>query len=165
MKVVVVNGYPGSGKDAFIDLCACFAPVGKCSAIDPAKEALKTLGWDGVEKTSEIRKALSDLKVMSSELFDGPVRYVKQRIKLMESMGKEIGFIIAREPTELQRYREELGALTVFIARDVPKKFSNDADKNVTEFDYDYIIDNHGSLEDLEDAAKVFIGQIREGII
>ncbi len=76
-KLVVINGYPQSGKDTFIKFCSEFTEVENISTVDPAKKALMILGWDGI-KTPEIRKALSDLKDLSTEFFDGLMKYIKK---------------------------------------------------------------------------------------
>ena len=64
-----------------------------------------------------------------------------------------------REPQGLQRFKDELNAITILVRRpDVESEVtSNHADAEVFDFDYDYIIYNDGTLEDLEKKAEDFL--------
>lgn len=60
---------------------------------------------------------------------------------------------MVREPEEIQRYVDYLDAITVLVDRNghIP---NNHADQNVYDFDYDVIIHNDDTLEDLDIVAK-----------
>lgn len=110
---------------------------------------------------------MSDLKDILTEWDDIPVRDIKRRILEfigpVENLGyntdKIIFFIHTREPKELQRFKDEFGAKTLLIQRPSVEnnEQSNHADKEVMNFNYDYIIDNDGTLEDLQKKADSFI--------
>ena len=65
MRVVIVNGTGGSGKDTFVKLC-CETKYGVAtkpkhiSTVDKVKEVALTMGWTG-EKTEKDRIFLSNL--------------------------------------------------------------------------------------------------------
>ena len=167
MKIFVINGYPGSGKDEFVRLCAQHSkiPVVNYVTSTPAKLALHVLGWKGEEKTPEIRKALADLMELSEALFNGVIAATEAKlIRAMEDYGDNcIVFIHCREPRNIDYYREKHGAITVFINRDKvgnrKKRFSNASDAQVEHYDYDIVIENSRSLQVLEQKAVDFIGR------
>ena len=82
-----------------------------------------------------------------------------EKIKLTDDIYKSIIlFLHIREPKEIQRVKEAFNAITLFIKNDnVADITSNMADANVKNYDYDVIIDNSGSLEELAYKAKEFI--------
>lgn len=168
MQLIIVNGYPQSGKDSFVDLC--LSELGyygrKCSTVDTVKEMAKIAGWDG-KKSPEHRKFLSDLKDLVSEWGDVPFKYVKKQINSFKSFFNSYGmsddkaalFVISREPDEIQRFKDELGAVTVCVRRKEAENaaISNHADANVLDYEYDYYIDNNKDLAHLQNAARVFL--------
>lgn len=165
MKIFVINGYPGSGKDKFVRLCAQHSkiPVVNYVTSTPAKLALHLLGWRGEEKTPEVRKALADLMELSETLFNGVIAATEAKlIRAMEDYGDNcIVFIHCREPRNIDYYREKHGAVTVFINRNdtKQKRFSNESDANVENYEYDIVIQNNKSLKILEQKAVDFVGR------
>lgn len=87
IKVVVINGAPGAGKDKFIELCASIAHpsnlIHNFSTVDKVKEIARIVGWNG-EKTPEARKFLSDLKRIFVEWNDLPMIELEKRYKRIE---------------------------------------------------------------------------------
>lgn len=171
MKIVVVNGFPRCGKDTFVDFCLnCLGEFGKkYSSVDFVKEIAKKCGWDG-EKTPKNRKFLSDLKDLLTEWDDVPFKKVEQfindfKFKLGQyGFGANYGvvFVMCREPKEIQKLKEKLGAITVCIRRTdaEEKNQSNHADSEVLDYSYDYYIWNDDSLEELNYEAKMFLCMI-----
>ena len=63
-----------------------------------------------------------------------------------------------RDPKDIARAVEEFGAKTILIRNpNVRKIVSNHADRDVENYEYDYIIENDGTLEQLERVAKLFV--------
>ena len=63
-----------------------------------------------------------------------------------------------RDPKDIARAVETFGAETILIRNpNVRKIESNHADRDVENYKYDYIIENNGTLEQLERAAKLFV--------
>lgn len=168
MKIIIVNGYPQSGKDAFVDSCLEIMGVyaRKRSTIDIVKEMAKIAGWNG-KKSPENRKLLSDIKDLISAWNDVPFKYIKNQIRLFKDYLNSYDitddnaalFVFSREPEEIQRFKDELGAVTVCVRRKEAENaaISNHADANVLDYEYDYYIDNNKDLAHLQNVARVFL--------
>lgn len=166
LRVIIINGYPGSGKDTFVEFCNSQVPTAQFHTSTPAKQALARLGWDEKVKTPEVRKALADLKQMSTTLFDGPYRYISRQltdIKYFWAPKDWTVFIHSREPEEIERFARIFNAHTLFIDREPTEELSNDADKNVSNYKYDLVIKNDGTLQELQQKAYDFVKQYIEG--
>jgi len=175
MKVVVVNGYPLSGKDTFVNFCihnlnVLEKGVGhNLSTIDLVKSIANSLGWDGI-KTDKDRKFLSDLKKLLKDWNDVPYKTISKEMHRLYRYYTEhnipenriIFFIHTREPEEIKRFKDDYGAITLLIKKnDVVENFSNDSDKNVDNYEYDFIIENNGTLEELEQKAIGFLKELK----
>ena len=170
MKVVVINGKGGVGKDEFVKQCAGHALwCVNLSTVDFVKEIAQQCGWDGT-KTAANRKFLSDLKDLLSEWGDIPFQKVKERIEYLRgkvdlydfSSEELIVFVHCREPKEIQRYVDEFGAITLLIRRSAAESVEqiNHADNGVLDYQYDYTIVNDGTIEELADKALDFMQKI-----
>lgn len=175
MKIVVVNGYPLSGKDTFVGFCMhnlntlCKGMGHNISTIDLIKGIARDLGWDGL-KTNKDRKFLSDLKKLLKEWNDVPYRFVCKKINERYNMDiKQLGipenkivfFVHTREPEEIERFKKDYGAVTLLVKKDnIDQEFSNDSDKNVNNYEYDFVIENNDTLEELEQKAIEFLKEL-----
>ena len=160
-KIIIINGTGGSGKDTFISFCNEYRKVLNVSTVDKVKEAAKVLvGWNG-EKDEKSRKLLVDLKRLSIDYNDAPTKYIMSRVDEFNNSDYEIMFIHIRESEEIDKAKKLLNAKTLLITNPrVELITSNDSDAKVNEYNYDYNILNDGTLEDLKEKAKIFIGDI-----
>ena len=164
-KWFILNGNQGSGKDAFKTALSKYAKVKSISTVDVPKEIAKTLGWDGVKRDSD-RNMLSDLKDWWTKYFDGSFKYVERELNNFlygeKDSDVEIFTVDSREPEEIERLVRVLCFETILIERDSANHTaSNHADSNVHEYkNYDYVIYNNGTLEDLDNLAKTFVESI-----
>ena len=167
MKIYILNGKAGSGKTTFFKLIEekCRNYVYNYSTVDLVKKVAYGCGWDG-SKTPENRKFLSDLKDLLTEWDDVPYKDCLKEIKRITSLADIYDiehddwaiFIDCREPKEIQKFVDRLGAKTIFIDRKIEDyNASNHADANVENFKYDIVINNNGTLEDLAAVAMNFI--------
>lgn len=167
MKIYILNGKAGSGKTTFFKLIEekCRNYVYNYSTVDLVKKVAYGCGWNG-EKTPENRKFLSDLKDLLTEWNDVPYKDCLKEIKRITSLADIYDvehddwaiFIDCREPKEIQKFVDRLGAKTIFIDRKIEDyNASNHADANVENFEYDIVINNNGTLEDLAAVAMNFI--------
>jgi hypothetical protein len=166
--IVIINGYPESGKDTFVEFCRDYLcnqlKLGskEFSSVDNVKIAAEYLGWDRV-KNEKGRKFLSDLKDMSTELYDGPF---KQIVNFIEKYNHSVFFIYIREPPEIQKlkdwYEGVARVITVFVKSNQAKtSYSNTGDSGVLNFKYDIEIfnnwnDGEDTREELKKTAEVF---------
>lgn len=164
-----------SGKDLFCDLCLNYMSArgimgGKISTIDAVKKLAVQVGWNGLKEPKD-RKFLSDLKDLLTEYNDFPYEVVSQQIQetylhFNREMGipedKIVFFVHCREPKEIQKFVDRLGAETLVIRREEVEKLpqSNHADKEVLEYKYTHSIENNKGIEDLEQKAIDFINEL-----
>lgn len=165
-KVVVINGFPQSGKDTFVRLASKYALVMNYSSVDFVKEVARFAGWNG-EKNLHTRKFLSDLKDLLTFLDDIPFKKIEERMRAFYNMEEqEILFIHIREPKEIEKLvKYHPDVITLLIKRpDSEHEFSNHADAMVEEYPYDFVIANNSSLDFFESKAKEFVYNLRKGV-
>lgn len=167
-QIFVINGSGGVGKDTFVELVSVelndklkkFHTVVNFSSADKVKEIAREIGWDG-KKSEKDRKFLSDLKSLTSDYCDMPFQSMKNKIE--EFIGSDKGqvlFLHIREPEEIKRVVNEFKAKTILIVRDsVTHIISNVSDKNVFDYDYDFVIENNGTIEELRNKVRQFINK------
>lgn len=158
-KVYVLNGVGTSGKGAFASLLGKYIPTFKYSIVDLPKGAATILGWDG-GKTERDRKFLSDIVDLSSAYNDAPFKDVMSIVADFKNnlIEDDVLVIDMRDPKDIARAVETFGSETILIRNpNVEKIESNHADRDVEDYDYDYIIENNGTLEQLEAVAKLFV--------
>lgn len=176
MKIIVINGQGGCGKDTFVGYCG-YEDEGiyNFSMVDGIKRIAEDLGWLGGKELKD-RKFLSDLKDLAAEYNDFPFRSTISKIKNTiynhqryaydynyDLKHELIFFIHARELDDINRWVCDYGARALIIRRpEVEGEYGNHADDDVFEVEYDYTIWNTGDLYQLKDTAERFIAQIRE---
>ena len=176
-KVIIVNGYPRSGKDTF---CMFGATRHNCvvhSTVDTVKEVARSMGWDG-EKTPKNRKMLSDLKDFYTKHFDGPftemvniidyeINYNLDPTLMDDDLTNMIIFHI-REPEEIKRVHRwcmsnNVICYSVCISRkETEGEQSNHADSLINSMIYDVYLTNDGSEEEFQYASIDFFDSDRE---
>ncbi len=176
MRVVIINGIGGSGKDTFVKFCQELLEtddlVNRClniSTVDYVKEIAGYCGWNG-EKDPASRKFLSDLKKAMTEWRDLPVMDIKGRLNRYSQICKwngvedTVAFVHCREPEEIARLVNELNATTLLVRRESAESVQqiNDSDNNVLNYDYDYTINNDSSLASLRAAAAMYLKEYLE---
>lgn len=171
MKIFICNGLPQSGKTTFQNLCKHLykGNVHIISTVDFVKYVASVCGWDN-KKTPKNRKFLSDLKDLLTEWNDVPWQKVAQELRLIrlselsnDPSYEPIVFIDSREPPEIERFCKAYNAKSILVTRpdsSTPEEQSNHADANVLNYDYDYIINNCGTIDHLEKIAQSFLNNL-----
>lgn len=173
MIYIIINGSGGTGKDSFCEECGNELrkrglSFFNYSTIDYVCNIAKYLGWDGV-KDEKGRRLLSDLKDALIRYNDSPFKVIIEKISMFNKLHiesyrfspKGIGFIHCREKTEIDKLVKALGARTLLIFnKNVPEITSNASDAQAAKLEYDYTIDNSGSLEDLKLLIPSFVDLI-----
>lgn len=157
-QIYIINGSGGVGKDTFVKLVADHVPTWNYSSVTKVKEIAKKIGWTG-SKAEKDRKFLSDLKILTSEFCDMSFKSLQEEVlKFNSSDDTKFLFLHIREPEEIKRAVDEFEAKTILIRRDsVEHITSNISDKNVFNYKYDVVINNNGTIDDLNKRVKRFI--------
>jgi hypothetical protein len=168
--LIILNGKPTAGKDTVVlNVKKQFGDeyVLNLSSIDLVMQAARILGWKG-EKNPDDRNFLAGLKDLSTSYNDGPFHYIAE--ETITSNAKII-FAHLREPSEIQKLydyfkdrKADICPFRVFVDRDVEVLATNHADNNTSNTDYDYYINNHGTLLDLEKATKTMMIKLFEDL-
>lgn len=170
--IVIINGSAGVGKDEFVkQVRYCFAgnnypyypTVANCSSVDWVKEIAKSMGWLG-DKSEKSRKFLSDLKDLSTQFNDMPFKMMQEKVnKFKKDTHLKILFLHIREPEEIKKAVDAFEAKTLLITNNrVDQVVTNRADAGVYEYEYDWVVNNDGTIEELRLLAKTFIEQLKK---
>lgn len=162
-KIYITNGSAENGKDSFAKLLSKYISAYKYSSIDLVKEMFEVVGVSKDNKTEKKRKLWSDGKDLLTKYDDIPFKDITSIVTDFKNnkIEAEVLLIDIREPEEIARAVETFGAETILVRKPDAKKIeSNHADANVENYDYDYIIENDGTLEQLEKVAKHFVREI-----
>lgn len=178
-QVFIINGYGCVGKDAFIEMVnnQSYEPskdryikIANYSSVTKVKEIAKIIGWNG-EKTERNRKFLSDLKLLTTEYNDMSLNDMKQFATDFMNYNfnnSKMLFLHIREPEEIKKAVIEFkkyDVKTILVKRDsVEHITSNMADKNVYNYNYDIVINNNGTFEDLKEKADDFLNDFSKGV-
>lgn len=170
-KVFILNGKGAVGKDEFKNFVIEYDKelnntdrIVSTSIIDRVKDIAAKCGWGGAKQDSD-RAFLHDLKILLEKYNDLPYKTVANFIYYMSSRtinGTLIYpyiFVDAREVHDIERLVKDFNATTVLVKRG-DRVYGNEADDNVFNWQYDYVIDNNGTLNDLKDAARTFWNEI-----
>ena len=175
VKVVIINGTGGSGKDTFVNFCMEHTAdkdgymIYNIYSVDKVKEAAVILGWDG-GKTEKDRKFLSDLKILVEGYNDGNFKYMVDMFNEVNNVttedNKAIIFFHVREPKEIDRLIEAFGkenCISLLITTNrVEHIKSNMADAGVYDYEYNMVLHNDSSLDRLMMEARCFVDVLLE---
>lgn len=133
-----------------------FKEITITSIIDPIKQVAKGVGWSGA-KSNKDRAFLHDLKTLLHNYNHYDMRYIENKIRCAAELRRTAIFIDMREKKDIE-YLKRLypEAITILIRRGEPISYGNAADDNIMDIDYDIIIDNDGTLNELKEKAIDF---------
>lgn len=156
--VLIVNGSPGSGKTTFANIVGNQSSALIYSSIDYVKEVYKRyFDWDE-EKTDASRKFLSNMKEFLINESDLLEEDLKQKYAEFGYSDARILIIDIREISEIKKYKKLFNAKTVFIRNSkVPILDTNKSDAQVENYDYDYTIDNDGTMQSFRAKVTEFL--------
>lgn len=177
MRVVVINGSAETGKDKFVELFSLISKkqgyrVKNFSSIDKVKHIAELcFGWNG-KKDEKSRKLLADVKHAWSEFNDGPFEDIKNRIDVdikysldkKKDLSKNIYFVHIREPHEIKKIVEYFkdSCVTLLVRKQNKEVPNNRADTIVENYNYDYIVENFGTVKELKEKSKDFIKYLQQ---
>lgn len=162
-KVFITNGSAENGKDSFAEFVGKYISTYKYSSIDLVKEMFEVAGVTKDDKTEKKRRLWSDGKDLLTKYDDIPFKDIASIVTDFKNnkIETEVLLIDIREPEEIARAVETFGAETILVRKPDAKKIeSNHADRDVENYKYDYIIENDGTLDKLENVAEFFVREI-----
>jgi len=168
----IINGFARSGKDTFVDLLQKHGPaastsVHRFSSIDPVRNLLRDMGFPVDNKGPKERDLLAEVG-FTVERYNGfrstkCVEYAKGIAEKFSASGAHLLVtIMCREPiliNTIKEMAEQEGfkCFTLLVHRDgvaAAEGATNEADKGVLGMKYDIVIDNSGTLDHLDQAAR-----------
>lgn len=171
--ILIINGYPGAGKDTFADaVTGELSDLGwharSTSSIDPIRSMLRKEGIPVDKKGPEERKLLSDIKA-AMNAYD---RYADRMamnlaVEFCGRPGDRAIFIHVREPDSIHFMLSicpgNILFTTVFIDRPFESlNLSNDSDRGVEAYEYQFRFLNNDTKERFEQAAEVFAATLNQ---
>lgn len=166
-KIFIVNGQGGAGKTSLENFVAelCEGDVAAVSMIDYTKQCAAKLGWNGA-KDEKDRRFLSNLKDALTAWDDSPFLTTCAMTKMAINEGCEIVFIDAREQNDIDRLKDYFinkgySIKTILVKRGVKKIYGNKADDGVFNYNYDIVIENNGTLDELRASAEEFVKMVK----
>lgn len=180
LHAFIMNGYPRSGKDTFVNLIRDNTKDQKVrvychSSVQTAKDLYKIFGRDGVKRPIN-RDRLSMAKDYLQR-FDLPYQDMVRKLQGHLTEAKDhpqemiLIFFMIREPEEIKRFVKEFPFVrTIFVDAEVRGSVPNSgladrnrADTEVKEYSYDMIVNNNGMLDDLKHEVRQFLCRLTEG--
>ena len=163
-EIVIINGTGTSGKDEVINIIKKYRRVFNYSTIDYIKNIMiHHFGWDGISKNDKDRYLMSELKRLATEYNDGPINFTKQYFNNMNIEKFDFIFIHCRECEEINKLNEYFkNSKRLLVHRSLTINFNNNSDIQVYDCEYDYIINNTGNLDYLEQLCINFINTIEQ---
>lgn len=176
VKVFIINGMGTSGKDEFAkavnnEMEKQGEFFRKHSSVDWPKKVCEFAGWNGAKEEKD-RKFISDVNLALEAWDNSPLQTTLDKIT-HEWLEYEFAyfFVDIREPYRIEKFKNMCKQLnyqvfTVFIRRPgIPQITSNIADASTLKsYDYDYYLDNDGTLEDWQEKSAKFAREIILGI-
>lgn len=161
-QIIIINGQGAAGKDSVCNIVKKYYQTESVSAVDKIKKIASYGGWNG-QKDLKGRKLLSDIKKAFCEYNDLPFKEISHEIELfLESDDKQILFIHVREPEEIAKLVLAYPEIkTLLIKRNIGvNTFGNVSDDNVSNYQYDFVFENNGKIEELENDFMCFFKDI-----
>ena len=176
MKIIMISGKARSGKDTLADFLikdleeknkkVCKVQIGQYIKY----YAMKYFGWDGEEETKP-RDLLIHLGTDIIRNKIDPNFHINRLIQDIEVLSYFYDtFIVSdvRFPVEIEKVKEKYNdVLTIKIERE-STELTESQKANITETaldsfnDYDIVIDNNGTLEELQEKATSIIQKVVE---
>lgn len=165
--ILIINGYPGAGKDTFADVVVgSLSDLGwharSISSIDPIRSMLRKEGIPVDKKGPEERKLMSDVKAAINAYNRHADRMAaKTALDFIQRPGDRAIFVHVREPESIDfmgtLVPDSVWFTTVFVEREFDcASLSNDSDKGVEAYCYDFRAINNDTKEKFEQAAELF---------
>lgn len=166
--ILIFNGSGGCGKDTTAEIMSKYVNIEKTSSINIIKNIVAQGIGRGLEKNEEYRLLLQRVKEAFIRYNDLPywtmVAHIQDFISTSENDCLLIDVREAEEIEKLKAFCDNKGVAfktVLVINRNVPLITTNSADEFVYNYTYDYILDNSGTLGDLEDSVITLLENLK----
>lgn len=168
--IVLVNGVATSGKDTFVNMLSKHIDQDtiNVSSVGDIKSFLTDIvDYDENLKFDKDREVLSEIKL----LLDKHYNYSENKVKsLQESLVDTTIFYHIREKRNIENLKRyfldnNIKCVSLYMNREGVKVKNNAGDIDASKITlglYDIIVDNNGTLEDLENKAELIAKRIYE---
>lgn len=166
--IFIINGAGGTGKDKFVECCSKFITVRNISSVDHIRDALAIICPTyeiGLEKQQNEdgdiwRDNIHKLKMLSAKMDDGPFKVINRKIFDFFGDGNKVLFIHIREPEEIEKIVKCYNCKTILFKNYNARPIDSlSVERNVTDLNYDIIIHNDGTIDDLMETAEKFVSE------
>lgn len=169
MKTVIfINGFAESGKDTAVNFITKHLEkngtvVSAVSSIDPIRNMLREAGFPVDTKTPDMRALLAEVGDSCEKYCGTKTSYaVGEATKFLSCEGNRAVFVHVREPEMINKMIKMLDRNILVIKLLVTRPgysgvTSNRADMDVMKLSYDSLIRNDGTLEELDEACRIFV--------
>lgn len=181
--IVIINGFH-SGKDTFVKYCKKYAECDNYSYVDKTRELLSHshIGYKDTMKDDKDRKLLATVNNALEEWDNIPLKSVYDKCFCFICLGNKnkVLFIHIRNIDIIQKligllhnmdnssiilkycFPKDFKITTLLVRRNNGLTAPTKEDADVENYNYDYYIDNNGTLDELELKAKDFIEKLRK---
>jgi len=163
-KIIIINGLPGSGKDAFVNIVKQLIPdksVINISSVDYIKNVLRNQFNISDFKVPAVRNIIANINELSDVNFNHTLKSIRFHI---ENEDRDVlVFLHMREPHKIKLVKSIFeNVVTLYIERniDIDKNIVNSSDLNTDKYKYDYYINNNAGINNLKDEAELFINKL-----
>lgn len=170
--MVIINGLSNSGKNTFCEFCGDIIYTKSLSAVDVVRKASQLFDLADTKNKVRDRNFMGELLTLVDKYNDHSFCYIeKQYNSFREHVNYALNdeefivFVHSRDPKKIDRLKEKFSATTVlFLNPNIDIDPKNIPDKDVMNYEYDYIIENNGTLQELQEKALNFTKEIMNGI-
>lgn len=165
--IFVLNGSPRSGKDTLTDFFSERGLVYHFSYVDVVRDILKSKHIDFSRKTDKDRKLMESICNALEEYDDIPMKRLFSDVEYTIDVEnwRNLGhsnnafiFVDIRKPDNIERFKKKFPK-TITLYVDDGKDINNvtESDASVRDYEYDYYIENTGTLAEFEETVNKFI--------
>lgn len=178
LRVIITNGTGGSGKDTFYYYAAAeiigrkdiHAVSNKYSYVDWTRHVLHLLNFDTDNKTPAMRTLMSDLNRAFEKYDDIPFNMCVKKIEQQERRDKQYScdyylFLDVRSPEVIDRFKAKYPDILTVLVDNGTINTDTELDSGVYDYNYDYVVKNTGTLDDLRAEAERFVEKLVKGEI
>ncbi len=165
--IFVLNGSPRSGKDTLTDFFSEYGFVYHFSYVDVVRDMLKSIHIDFSHKTDGDRQLIESICNALEKYDDVPMKHLCSNVRYtidvenwrnLNHSNSAFIFVDIRKPDNIKRFIKEFPeTITLYIEDGKDINNVTESDASVRDYEYDYCIENTGTLTEFKSAVSNFI--------